>query len=442
MTNIGKLTWRQAREGLRLPGGRANVRYGDGGGLYVQITKTATGSETRAWLFRFTSPVTGKKRDMGLGSLATLKLDEAREVAREARKLLLQGIDPIDARIASRAELKATARRMISFDKAVEGYLKDHSSTWTNVVHRKQWVTTLAGLPEFFCTMQVHLIQKADVVKVLEGIWHEKPETASRIRARIEKVLGWCTGRGYRTGLNPARWKENLDAVLARPAKLKRTKKPDIERRHAAMPYDDVPSFMARLRGTDARLARFLETLILTGVRLGELSKARWNELDLANRKWTIPPEKTKHRKQPHQVALSPRVVSILEDLPRGEDASGLVFPSEIVPRNPISPKPVHKLLVELTAPVTAGKKLTLHGFRSSFSSWRAARTPFPADAAEAQLGHLIGKSDVARAYQRDDLLEVRHKLMAAWERFCSTPRNEAGEVIPLRPTAEAPRDD
>jgi integrase len=416
---------------LRLPPGRANVRHGDGGGLYLQITRSASGGETRAWLFRFTSPATKKKRDMGLGPLMTYTLDDAREMAREARKLVDKGIDPIEARDAERAERRATTIRTITFEKAAASYLNGKSREWTNKVHREQWETTLAALSETFRTLPVNLIDTPTVAKELESIWYTKPETASRVRARIESVLGWCKGHKYRSGENPARWKENLDALLPKPSKLK---KPKVERRHEAMPYDDVPAFMARLAGVEERLARFLEMLILTGVRLGELRKARWSEIDLGGGVWTIPTEKTKHRKLPHRVALSPRVVAILADLPRGAP-DALVFPSEVKPRNPISGTPLHRLLSRLAEPTPDGRKPTLHGFRSSFSSWRAARcTRFPFDAAEAQLGHLLGKDDTERAYQRDDLLEVRQKLTAAWERFCLTPREEMGKVTLMQP--------
>jgi integrase len=430
MTNFGKLTQRRAELGLHLPAGRSSVRYGDGGGLYVQITRTASGNETRAWLFRYTSPITKKKRDMGLGRLKTYELDEARERARMARQLLDKGIDPIEARDTERAE-RAAAVPMMTFEKATAGYLKDHARQWTNKVHRGQWQSTLAALSATFNATPVNLIKTETVASALEDIWHETPETASRVRARIEAVLGWCKGRGYRSGENPARWKENLDAILPKPSKLKR---PKVERHHAALAYDAVPAFMEALAGVDERYARFFEVLILTAVRLGELAQARWSEMDLRARLWIIPTAKTKHKQMPHRVPLSPRVVEILENLPRGE-ADALVFPSEAKPQQPISGTPLYRLLTRLSEPTGDGKKPTLHGFRASFSSWRAARTHYPADAAEAQLGHVIGRDDSERAYQRDDLLEMRLKLMAAWEKFCLTPPSETGAVIPMRPT-------
>jgi integrase len=435
MTNPGKLTWRKARELIHLPKGRSNIRIGDGGGLYLQVTRAANGGETRAWLFRFTSPTTGKKRDMGLGPLMTVELDAAREEARQARLLVRKGIDPVDARKAGKAERRAATAVLTTFREATAKFLRGRRREWSNAVHAEQWETTLAALPEFLQAMPVNLIATAHVAKALEDLWRKTPETASRVRARIEAVLGWAKAHGLRTGENPGRWKENLDAVFTKVSKLKR---PDAERHHAAMPYDAVPAFMARLKGVESRAALFLETLILTAVRLGELRMARWREFDLAANVWTIPAAKAKHRKAPHRVALSPRVVEILESPPRGEDPDALVFPSERKARSPVSEAGVNNLLTRLADPLPSGKKATLHGFRASFSSWRAARTAFPADAAEAQLGHLLGRGDTERAYQRDDLLEIRMKLMSAWERFCLTPTPKMGEVVPMRPTGAA----
>jgi integrase len=291
------------------------------------------------------------------------------------------------------------------------------------------------ALPESFKALRVDLITKKHVTDVLEEIWNERPETASRLRARIEKVLGWAKVHGYREGENPARWKENLKEALPNVSKLK---KPEAERRHAAMHYDDVPGFMGKLRAVESRRALFLETLILTAVRLGELRTARWGEFDLAAGVWTIPSSKAKHRKAPHKVALCPRVVEILENLAGDKEPGALVFPGERKATIPISESAVDRLLTQLAGPLPDGRKATLHGFRSSFSSWRADRTAFPADAAEAQLGHLLGRDDTERAYQRADLLEIRMKLMPAWEKFCLTPHEETGEVIPMRPAGAA----
>jgi integrase len=465
MTTYGRLTPGKIGK-LRLPKGKANLRIGDGGGLYLQITKAAKGGETRAWLFRFTSPVTARKRDMGLGELATVDLDKAREDARQARLLIRDGIDPIEARRTKKAEARAVTEK-ISFEEAAERFLKSHTLTWTNPVHIGQWRSTLGlkmaetekerkrrkraerkgevppapkppkgiMLPQRFIALRVDLITKTHVQDVLEPIWFKAPETASRLRGRMEKVLDWAKGRGYRTGDNPAAWKANVATVL--PA-IKKLKKPVSERRHAAMRYDDVPSFVRRLRAAETRMALFLETLILTAVRLGELRKARWGEFDLGAGIWTIPTAKAKHRKAPHRVALCPRVVEILEELGAGDkDPDALVFPSERKATISISQSALDRLVTRLADPLPDGRKVTLHGFRSSFSSFRAARTAFPADAAEAQLGHLLGRDDTERAYQRDDLLETRRGLMAAWERFCLTPPGEKGAVIPMRPIAE-----
>jgi integrase len=449
MTTYGKLTPGRIDK-LRLPKGKANLRVSDGGGLYLQITKTAKGGETKAWLFRFTSPTTGKKRDMGLGELANVKFEEdeaktrelfrkainkAREDAYAARLEIRDGIDPIDARKAKKAERRATTAVLTTFREATAKYIRSRKREWTNPVHAEQWVTTLAALPEFFNKMPVNLIATSHVAKALEDMWNKTPETASRTRARIEKVLGWAKAHGLRDGENPARWKENLDASFTKVAKLK---KPDAERRHAAMRYDDIPGFMGKLRAVESKQALFLEALILTAVRLGELRAACWREFDLKAGIWTIPAAKAKHRKAPHRVALCPRAVEILEGITSDKEPDALVFPGEYKATIAVSESAVARLLAQLADPLPDGRKVTLHGMRSSFSSWRAARTAFPADAAEAQLGHLLGRDDTERAYQREDLLEIRMRLMAAWEKFCSTPREEKGAVIPLRPAEVA----
>jgi integrase len=439
MTNYGRLTPGKIDK-LRVPKGKPNLRVGDGGGLYLQLTKTARGGETKAWLFRFTSPTMRNKhgapmkRDMGLGELATVDIDRAREDARQARLLIRDGIDPIDARKAKKAERRAATAILMTFKDATAKYIRSRKREWTNPVHAEQWETTLAALPDFFNALPVNLIATSHVAKALEEMWRKTPETASRTRARIEAVLGWAKAHGLRDGENPARWKENLDAVFTKVSKLK---KPDGERHHAAMPYDALPGFIGKLRAVESPRALFLETLILTAVRLGELRAARWCEFDLRAATWTIPAAKAKHRKAPHRVALCPRVIAILESLDGDKAPDALAFPGERKATIPISESAVDRLLTQLADPLPSGRKATLHGFRSSFSSWRAARTAFPADAAEAQLGHLLGRGDTERAYQRDDLLEVRFKLVAAWERFCSTPREEKGEVVPMRPVAE-----
>jgi integrase len=251
------------------------------------------------------------------------------------------------------------------------------------------------------------------VLRIIEPIWLTKNETASRVRGRIEKVLDFAKARGLRSGDNPAAWKGNLDALLARRTKLKRG-------HHKAMPFDSVPSFMAALRERPAISARALEFLVLTAARSGETFGATWQEVDLKERVWSVPGERMKAGKD-HRVPLSPRATAILDDMkalaPEAQPGD-LIFPGPKVGK-PLSDMATSALLKRMKVDATT------HGFRSSFRDWCGESTAFPREVAEAALAHRVG-NEVERAYRRGDALAKRRKLMEAWSAYCEAPRKQA----------------
>lgn len=391
---------------LKTPGYHA-----DGGGLYLQVT--ATGVKT--WIFRYR--VDGRLRDMGLGPLNTVSLADARVKAELCRKQRLDGIDPIDARRAERAAVKAKTARAMTFRQCGEAYISAHEAAWSNPVHRTQWRNTLATY--VYPVFGEHAVQVVDVgliLKVLQPIWTTKTETAKRLRARIEKILDWATAGGYRQGENPARWHGHLENLLAKPRKMQKVE------HHPALPYTEIGAFLALVRAQEGIAASALEFLILTAARTGETIGARWDEIDLANKEWTIPADRIKAGKE-HRVPLVPTAVALLEKV-AARRVGDYVFPGG-KKDNPLSNMALLKLLARMDR-----DDLTVHGFRSTFRDWAAERTNFPREVAEMALAHAISDK-VEAAYRRGDLFEKRRKLMEAWASYCNTVR-PAGEVVPL----------
>jgi integrase len=391
-------------------------RYGDGGGLWLQISTWGT----KAWIFRFT--MQGRARHMGLGPVDTLSLAEARDKARDARKLVLDGIDPIEQRKAVQKARWAETAKQITFRDAAQRYIDAHKAGWRNPKHASQWSATL----ELYAypvvgTLPVGAVDTALVLKILEPIWSVKTETASRLRGRIEAVLDWATARHYRQGENPARWRGHLDKLL--PAKTKVRK----VRHHDAMPYVDIPAFMAELRRQDCISAHALEFTILTAARTGETVGATWDEIDLLTKVWTIPGERTKSGRE-HRVPLSDRAAELLGKVSR-EDKNPFVFLGQRAGQG-LSNMAMLQLLRGMK-----GDGLTVHGFRSTFRDWAAEETNFPREVAEAALAHVL-RDKTEAAYRRGDALEKRRRLMQAWARHCEAPPREqrgAGTVIPLQ---------
>lgn len=400
MTKLNELTVLKVKN-LTAPG-----HYVDGGGLYLQVTGSA-----KSWLFKYKVRGTKKRREMGLGPLRDVPLAEAREKALACRKQLAEGLDPIQARDSARA---AVRQQMKSFRDCAAEFIESKSAGWKNEKHKGQWSATLEQYAyPVIGDMMARDVALPHVLRILEPIWTMKTETASRLRSRIEAVLGWAKTRGYRDGENPARWKDHLDTLLAAPGKVSKVK------HHTAVELDALPAFMAALRGQDGMGALALEFAILTAARSGEVRGATWDEIDLEQRVWTIKPERMKAGRE-HRVPLSPAAVKLLEKLPRIEKCN-YVFPSARF-----------KQLSDMTlSAVMRRMKVDAvpHGFRSTFRDWASERTNYPSEMAEMALAHTIN-SKVEAAYRRGDLFEKRRRMMAQWATFCAVPA--AGKVVPI----------
>jgi integrase len=390
-------------------------RYLDERGLYLQVTKAGV----RSWLLRYERG--GREHAMGLGPVGDFSLDEARERARKARQLLKDGIDPLDARKAERArqatEAALAAAANVTFRECAEQYYRFHSRKWASVKHAAQFLSTLRmyAYPTLG-TLPVAAIDKALVLKAIEPIWFARTETASRVRGRIEAVLDFAKTRGYRTGDNPARWGGNLvHALPARGMIAKVT-------HHAALPFAELPSFMAELAAREGVAARALEFTILAASRTAETIGAKWSEIDLAERLWVIPASRMKAKKE-HRVPLSDRALAILKEIPREGD---FVFPGGRKGM-PISNMAMAQLLKRM------GRfDIVVHGFRSSFRDWAAERTGYPNYVVEKALAHVVADK-VEAAYRRGDLFNKRRMLMQAWAAFCTAPQRESAAVTPIR---------
>jgi integrase len=410
---IGKLT------ALKLDKAKQPGMYGDGGGLYLRVTPDGA----KNWVFRFM--LNGRPRWMGMGPLHTVGLAEARKRAGEHRLRRHDGIDPIEARRAERLKARLEAAKAITFRECAETYIKSHRAGWRNEKHAGQWEATLATYAEpIIGKLSVQAIDTALVLKVLEPIWTEKPETAGRVRGRIEAVLDWARVRGYRTGENPARWRGHLDKLLPARGKVRKVE------HHAALPYGELPGFLVALRAQEGIAARALEFTILTAARTGEAMFVRWTELDLLNKTWTIPAGRMKAGKE-HRVPLAPRVAAILEEMQAHRMASdGFVFPGGK------AGKPLSNMAFLMLLRRMKRDDLTARGFRSSFRDWAAERTNFPAEVAEMALAHTVSDKTVA-AYNRSDLFERRRRLMQQWATFCAAPaQGQQNNVAPIRQTS------
>jgi integrase len=388
--------------------------HADGGGLYLQATEAPDHTVSKSWLFRFATgrlvtSASGKQRSeerqMGLGSLADVSLAEARERATECRQLRKQGIDPIESRRATKAERLVAAAKAMTFEQAAAAYIASHRAGWRNPKHAAQWKATLATyVSPVFGSLPVSSIDTGLVLKTLEPIWATKPETAGRVRGRIEAVLDWTTARGYRTGENPARWRGHLDKLLPARSKVRRVN------HHAALPYAELPAFLGSLREQDGASARALEFTILTGARTNETIGARWSELDLSGKVWTVKAQRMKAGRE-HRVPLSAAAVTIIRRMENVREDE-LLFPGDR--RTALSNMAMLMLLRRM-----GRGDLTVHGFRSTFRTWAAECTSFPREVIEAALAHLVGDA-TERAYQRGDLFEKRRRLMAAWADYCA----------------------
>ena len=409
---IGRLT------ALKVGKAKQPGMYGDGGGLYLRVTPDGT----KNWVFRFM--LNGRPRWMGMGPLHTIGLAEARARAAECRRQRHDGIDPIDARRAERQQARLDAARTITFKECAERYIAAHKAGWRNEKHAAQWEATLATYAEpVMGKLSVQAIDTGLVLKVLEPIWTAKPETASRLRGRIEAVLDWAKVRGYRGGENPARWRGHMDKLLPARAKVRRVE------HHAALPYAELPDFLTTLREQDGVAARALEFTILTAARTGETIGARWSEFDIAGRVWTIAGTRMKVGKE-HRVPLSERAFEILAEMKPTNDVEKIG--EKFVFSGGKAGKPLSNMAFLMLLRRMKRGDLTTHGFRSSFCDWAAERTNFPGEVVEMALSHAVGDK-VEAAYRRSDLFEKRRRLMDAWAEFCAEAPAETAKVVSLR---------
>ena len=394
----------------------------DGAGLLLQVVPRKDGEGlSRSWLFRYTSPTSGKRRDMGLGSVLSLSLAEARTLAKDARASVASGIDPIDVRSAEKSQARLKSARAVTFRKAAASYIVAHRNAWGNDRSEAQWTASLEAYAyPVIGNLPVADIDLAHIRKVLDPIWHDKAETARRVRARIEAILDRETGIGSRTGDNPARQK----LILATLGKQRQDRG-----HHAALPYGEIGEFMNALRAEDGLGALALELTILCATRTGETIGAKWSEIDLTTKTWAIPGERMKNRK-PHTVPLSDAAIAAINKLAelRTSNAPGaFVFPGMR------KGKSLSNMAMLATLKRMKRSDLTVHGFRSCFTDWARETTNFAREIREASLAHTL-ESATEAAYARGDLLEKRRNLMNAWAKACATipAKNEGGKVVPI----------
>jgi integrase len=394
---------------------KAPGRYHDGHGLYLQVRN----ANNKSWLLRFERG--GVERWLGLGPTHIYNLKQAREKARDARALLHDGTDPIEDRKAKKAERALAAAKTITFRECAEAFIAANEGAWKNAKHATQWTATLKTyVYPRIGNLPIANIDTGLVLKCIDPIWRDKTETASRVRGRIESILGWATVRNYRTGDNPARWRGHLEHALPDKNELAKVN------HHSALPYTEIPAFLALLRQRDGVAARALELAILTAARTGEVIGAKWDEIDLGAKLWTIPVGRMKGGRE-HKVPLTTRAVELLQALPT-EGGNGVVF---------IGPRPGSGLSnMSMTAVLRrmGYGHVTVHGFRSSFRDWAAEQTNYPNHVVEAALAHAIGDK-VEAAYRRGDLLAKRRQLAEAWSRYCTSPpvaQTAEGKVVPM----------
>lgn len=394
-------------------------RHADGGGLHLLVKD----SGARSWVFRFM--LNSKSRDIGLGPAAgadAITLSAARDAASALRLKVKAGVDPLDEREREAAQARAAAQAAevagITFKQVADTYIAANEDGWRNDKHRQQWKSTLATyVYPTIGDLPVADVATEHVLQILEPIWKEKAETASRVRGRMETILDAAKARGYREGENPARWRGHIAQILPARSRLTRG-------HHKALPYEAVPSFVGKLHMREAVAALALEFTILTAARTGEVIGASWEEVDLDKAIWTIPAERMKAGKE-HRVPLSDRAVEILkatQDLRKD-----WLFPA--VRGGKLSGMAMTMLMRRMNVVAT------VHGFRSAFRDWAAECTGYVHEVAEMALAHTI-ENKVERAYRRGDLFDKRRRLMDDWTAYCLHPRNTDAIITPIRKPA------
>lgn len=408
MRAINKLTETKAKAETR-PG-----LHADGNGLYLQVTPTGT----KSWVFRYMADL--KQKKLGLGPYPIVTLADARKKAMECqRQRHVDGIDPLDRKKAERSARRVERAKVMTFKQCAEAYIASHRAGWKNIKHAAQWEATLKTYAyPTFGDLPVAEVDTGLVMKAIEPMWTKTPETATRVRGRIESILGWATTRGFRQGDNPARWRGHLDNLLPKRSKVAKVQ------HHPALPYAEIGEFLTQVRALEGVGARALEFAILTAARTGEVVNARWSEIDLDARMWTIPGERMKAGKE-HRVPLSDRAIAILKGLPR-EKGTDFVFIGDK------KGKALSNMALLMTLRRMKRDDLTVHGFRSTFRDWAAEQTAYPNEMVEMALAHTIGDKTEA-AYRRGDMVEKRRRLMADWAAFCARGSALAPRVVPIR---------
>jgi integrase len=402
---VNKLSWAGVKAETRVG------RHSDGGGLYLVVDP----SGAKRWVFLFRWG--GKLKEMGLGGIDSVKLAPARLAAEDARRLVAAGKNPIDERKREKAKAGRT------FGDVADDLLASLEGQWTNAKHRTQWYASLTHVAAPLRPLPVDQITTEDVLGVLKPIWPTIPETASRTRGRIERVLDAAKAKGFRTGENPARWKGHLAMLL--PARQRLTKG-----HHPSMPWADVPAFMAELRERPSSTAYALEFLILTAARNTEVTDARWSEIDLEAKLWTVPAERMKAKIE-HRVPLSDAAIAVLKKAGEGSNCP----PDSLVFAGARKGRPLSNMTMTMLLRRMKREAYSVHGFRSSFRDWAGDSTSFAREVAEAALAHVVGEA-VERAYRRGDALEKRRKLMVAWAGFLGRVPASRANVHDIRGAA------
>jgi integrase len=390
-----KLTNRDIKAALRHAVDKPRV-ISDGDGLYLRVRP----GQIASWFFA--SNAGGRRRELGLGSATAVDLDTARELAGDVRKAIAQGRDPFAEKAASKRESKEAAR-VPTFGEFAEDYIASVEAGWKNSVHRAQWRQTIRDYAGVIADKRVDEVTTDDVLKVLRPIWTVKPETASRLRGRIEKILSAAKVRGlrHRDSINPASYRGHLDILLPRQQREARG-------HHGALPFADAPEFMTKLRARPALAARALEFAILTAARTGECIGARWGEIDERAAVWTVPASRMKAKVE-HRVPLSTAALALLKALkPKEHQPGDLIFADR---GKPLSNMAMLALLKRMKVEVTT------HGFRSTFRDWCGDEAGYPRELAEAALAHTI-QSKSERAYRRGTAVELRRSMMESWAAF------------------------
>jgi integrase len=366
-------------------------------GLYLQVRPNGA----KSWLVRY--QLDGRRRMMGIGPVRLVPLTEARARALRAQRDLLDGIDPIDARRARRVPVVAP-KVVPTFIECAAAYVRAHRDAWSNPKHLEQWERTIASYAgPVIGSMAVDAISVDDMVKVLEPIWTTKSETAGRLRGRVEKVLGWAEAAGHRSGPNPAAWRGPLGHMLPPLSKVKKVE------HHDAAPYDEVPALLAAITAKTGTTSAALAFTLLTAARSGEVRGMRWSEIDCKAKVWTVPANRMKARKE-HRVPLSDEALALLP----AKDGP----PNTLVFAGTKRGQPLSDMTLLKAIRVIRGKTATVHGLRSSFSTWAAEKTDYPREVVEAALAHQIADA-VEAAYKRTTFFEKRASLMADWAAFC-----------------------